>query len=201
MSHDKEGNRCLDVARSRYTFYLSSQSGQYRGNSTWHFTNPSMHQVDNKYSGNSVIMLRSLHVHTPASVSPFGAPGLLTVNLDGLPMRNNATSLANSKITIGGMAQSTAIGVVNLQRHLSSGGDAVGEHFRGSAAECGQLVAGDLVNSDFTVRLQGHGHGMSTPNAAGKTGTDLFFEAAGNHWVCKLEVQTLLNYNKPDSAY
>jgi hypothetical protein len=117
-------------------------------------------------------------------------------------MRNNAASIANSKIKIGGMAQSTAIGVVNLQRHLSSGGDAVGEHFRGSAAECGQLAAGDLVNSDFTVRLQGHGHGMSTPDAvSGKTGTDLFFEAVGNHWVCKLEVQALLNYNKHDSEY
>ena len=85
---------------------------------------------------------------------------------------------------------------------LGSSGDAVGEHFSGSAAECGQLVAGDLVNSDFTVRLQGHGAGMSTPNAAGKTGTDLYFEEAdSNDWVCKLEVQTLLNYNKHDSAY
>ena len=195
MSHDKEGNRCLDVARSRYTFYLSSESGEYRGDSTWHFTNPSMHQVDDKYSGNSVIMLRSLHVHTPANVSPLGAPGLLTVNLDGLPMRNNAASLANSKIMIGGMAQSTAIGVVKLPRHLLTGGDTVGEHFTGSAAEFGQLVAGDLVNSDFTVRLQGHGHNM-TPALTAK-----FFEAAGNKCVCKLEVQTLLNYNKHDSEY
>ena len=195
MSHDKEGNRCLDVARSRYTFYLSSSRGQYRGNSTWHFTNPSMHQVDDKYSGNSVIMLRSLHVHTPSNVSPLGAPGLLTVNLDGLPMRNNAASIANSKIKIGGMTQSTVIGVVKLPRHLFTAGDTVGEHFTGSAAEFGQLVAGDLVNSDFTVRLQGHGHNM-TPALTAK-----LFEAAGNHWVCKLEVQTLLNYNKHDSEY
>ena len=199
MSHDKEGNRCLDVARSRYTFYLSSESGQYRGNSTWHFTNPSMHQVDDKYSGNSVVMLRSLHIHSPESTlnaaGVLAVPGLLTVNLDGLSMRNNAASIENSKIKIGGMAQSTAIGVVKLPRHLLTGGDTVGEHFTGSAAEFGQLVAGGLVNSDFTVRLQGHGHNM-TPALTAK-----FFEAAGNHWVCKLEVQTLLNYNKHDSEY
>ena len=191
MPHDKEGNRSLDVARSRYTFYLSSESGEYRGNSTWHFTNPSMHQVDNEYAGNSVIMLRSLHVHSP--VGGLTEPSLLAVNLDGLPMRNNAAS--HNKIRIGGLTQSTAIGVVDLA--LDNG-----QHFSGSVAECGQLVAGDLVNSDFTVRLQGHGHGMSTPDAvSGKTGTDLFFEAVGNHWVCKLEVQALLNYNKHDSEY
>ena len=197
MSHDKEGNRCLDVARSRYKYTLTSEQGTYLGNSTWHFTNPSMRQVDNKYSGNSVVMLRSMHVYR----DPLQVPLLdhiipaATVHLDGLPMPNNAASNDT-----GTMTQSRAIGVVNLLSNASSG--AVGEHFSGSVAECGQLVAGDLVNSDFTVRLQGHGHGMSTPNAvSGKTGTDLFFEAAGNHWVCKLEVQALLNYNKHDSEY
>ena len=60
MSHDKEGNRCLDVARSRYKFYLSSERGTYLGNSTWHFTNPAMRQVDNKYSGSSLVMLRAM---------------------------------------------------------------------------------------------------------------------------------------------
>ena len=88
--------------------------------------------------------------------------------------------------------------VVNLLSNATS--DAVGEHFSGSVAECGQTVAGDLVNSDITVRIQSIGPVQSV--------ADDFFEeedavagAIVNKWVCELEVQTLLNYNKHDSAY
>ena len=69
-----------------------------------------------------------------------------------------------------------------------------GERFTGSVAECGQLVAGDLVNSDLTVRLQGIGVTQEQTNS--------FFEPTLlNKWVCELEVQTLLHYNKHDSEY
>ena len=75
-----------------------------------------------------------------------------------------------------------------------------GERFSGSVAECGQLIAGDLVNSDITVRLQGIGLTQEQTNS--------FFDhrpapdANKSHeWVCELEVQTLLNYNKHDSEY
>ena len=114
MSHDKEGNRCLDVARSRYKYTLTSEQGTYLGNSTWHFTNPSMRQVDNKYSGNSVVMLRSMHIVVPEVLT--NTVPMLAVHLDGLSMPNNAASLGPAgNLRIGDMIQSSAIGVVNLK--------------------------------------------------------------------------------------
>ena len=69
-----------------------------------------------------------------------------------------------------------------------------GERFTGSVAECGQLVAGDLVNSDITVRLEGIGVTQEQ--------TTLLFQPSLLHeWVCEFEVQTLLNYNKHDGEY
>jgi len=195
-THDKEGNRCLDVARSRYKYTLLSEQGTYLGASTWHFTNPSIRPVDDKYSGNSVVMLRSMHVYVTDPASDHIIPAA-AVHLDGLAMPNNAASSAGDK-RIGDMVQSSAIGVVNLLSNATS--DAVGERFSGSVAECGQLVAGDLVNSDITVRIQGTG--------LPQTVTNTFFEYASpvsgikqHNWVCELEVQTLLNYNKHDREY
>ena len=62
----------------------------------------------------------------------------------------------------------------------------------------GQLVAGDLVNSDITVRLQGIGLTQEQTNS--------FFDhdvggLISHEWVCELEVQALLNYNKHDGEY
>ena len=249
-THDKEGNRCLDVARSRYKYTLASTEGTYLGDSAWHFTNPSIRQVHDKYSGNSVVMLRSMHIVVPEALTK--TVPMLAVHLDGLSMPNNAASLGPAvKERIGDMIQSSAIGVVNLKNgnvqgeqnghvaaatagsvqhpvqaplHVDDAGvmtklntddpnlgsdvplatkriiKTFGERFSGSVAECGQLVAGDLVNSDITVRLQGIGMTQEQ--------TNFFFDhddgAGGpkNHeWVCELEVQALLNYNKHDSEY
>jgi hypothetical protein len=251
-THDKEGNRCLDVARSRYKHTLASAQGTYRGSSTWHFTNPSTRQVDDRYSGNSVVMLRSMHIVVPEVLTK--TLPMLAVHLDGLSMPNNAASIGPvGNLRIGDMIQSSAIGVVNLKNgnvqgeqngHVAAAsaldnlqhgvvGNPIqhvlvnaagelkkknpdpaavaatplvpaeetkrivktfGERFSGSVAECGQLVAGDLVNSDLTVRLQGIGVTQEQ--------TNLFFEPTLLHeWVCELEVQALLNYNKHDGEY
>jgi len=227
MSHDKEGNRCLDVARSRYKFYLSSERGTYLGNSTWHFTNPAMRQVDNKYSGSSLVMLRAMTLDIDGPV--LQTMGMLTVRLLGLSMPNTTECLAGSgvpKKAPNRMDQSCVVGVVNMRDGNihgaknadddvsagSAGGspsdDPVkrwtqtsGERYSGSVAECGQLVAGDLVNSDITVQLRGIGKDHGT-----QAETNTFFEKSGKEntnstWVCELEVQTLLNYNKHDSEY
>jgi len=203
-THDKEGNRCLDVARSRYKYTLRSEQGTFLGASTWHFTNPSMRQVHDKYSGNSVIMLRSFHIYMKDPSSTHIIPTVV-VHLDGLAMPNNAASSivqSSDNERFGDMIQSSAIGVVDLLALKSP--FSVGERFSGSVAECGQMVAGDLVNSDITVRIQGLGLPQTAPE--GSASTDSFFdtEVAGvrkNHWVCELEVQTLLNYNKHDGEY
>ena len=231
MSHDKEGNRCLDVARSRYKFYLSSERGQYMGNSTWHFTNPAMRQVDNKYSGSSLVMLRAMTLDRSFAGREvdFTSIGMVTVSLQGLSMPNTTECLAGSGVpetkAPNIMGQSCVVGVVNMidgniqgakntddDPPDGAGGttdDPVrrftktsGERYSGSVAECGQLVAGDLVNSDITVQLRGIGKDHGTQNE-----TNAFFEKnnggenTNSVWVCELEVQTLLNYNKPDSAY
>ena len=113
-THDKEGNRCLDVARSRYKYTLASAQGTYLGESTWHFTNPSIRQVDDKYSGNSVVMLRSMHIVVPEVLT--NTMPMLAVHLDGLSMPNNAASIGPvGNLRIGDMIQSSAIGVVNLK--------------------------------------------------------------------------------------
>ena len=240
----------MDVARSRYKYTLASAQGTYLGGSTWHFTNPSIRPVDNKYSGSSVVMLRSMHIVVPEVLT--NTMPMLAVHLDGLSMPNNAASIGPTGSVydrrIGDMIQSSAIGVVNLKngnvqgeqnghvaeatnlasvqhgtiQHIvvdpttallkkpgvDAGGNAVlvaatetkrivktfGERFSGSVAECGQLVAGDLVNSDLTVRLQGIGVTQEQTNS--------FFDQTLSHeWVCELEVQTLLNYNKHDGEY
>ena len=203
-THDKEGNRCLDVARSRYKYTLRSEQGTFLGDSTWHFTNPSMRQVHDKYSGNSVIMLRSFHIYMTDPASTHIIPTVV-VHLDGLAMPNNAASSivqSSDNERFGDMIQSSAIGVVDLLALKSP--FSVGERFSGSVAECGQMVAGDLVNSDITVRIQGLGPLPQTaPVTTPPTPSyDAFFAATDKHqWVCELEVQTLLNYNKHDREY
>ena len=226
MSHDKEGNRCLDVARLRYKFYLSSERGTYIGNSTWHFTNPAMRQVDNKYSGSSLVMLRAMTLKSEGPA--FTTMGMLTVSLQGLSMPNTTECLKGSGDPDAKapslMGQSCVVGVVNMidgniqgaknadDDTEDAGGEEIddlvrrftktaGERYSGSVAECGQLVAGDLVNSDITVQLRGIGKDHGT-----QAETNTFFEKSGKEntnstWVCELEVQTLLNYNKHDSEY
>ena len=117
-THDKEGNRCLDVARSRYKYTLASAQGTYLGESTWHFTNPSIRQVDDKYSGNSVVMLRSMHIVVPEVLT--NTVPMLAVHLDGLSMPNNAASSVVSDGR-GNMTQSRAIGGGDDSRLKSCG--------------------------------------------------------------------------------
>jgi len=220
MSHDKEGNRCLDVARSRFTFTLNMKDGQWQGGTTWRFSNPSMRQVDNKYQS-ALIMLRSFHIgitHLGAVNNAYWAPPapVVHVELQGLSMPNNAQSRAKEAGATsfdGIIGQSSIIGAAEMKplftKYLNNlNGLAYpigyGSRNHGSVAECGRLVAGDVVNGDIVVTLASPIVNFAA-NAFYQAGHDPhsnFQDTIINHnFVIELEVQLLLNYNKPDSAY
>ena len=165
-------------------------------------------------------MLRSFHIGvtpTGAANQAFWAPPAPTVQveLQGLSMPNNAQSRAkpDGKIYDGIIGQSSIIGAAEMKPLFTknfSNNDGLtypigyGSRNHGSVAECGRLVAGDVVNGDIVVTLASPIVNFAA-NAFYQAGHDPhsnFQDTKINHnFVIELEVQLLLNYNKHDSAY
>ena len=223
------GNRCLDLARSRYTFTLNSEHGEWMGGATWRFTNPCNRQIDNKYQ-TAVVMLRSFRIGIQDdAINKLWAPPapVVEVALDGLSMPNNMESHAPDK-RFGLLGQSTIVGVADMKPFFTkyAGNNAgaaqypigYGSRNHGSVAECGRLVAGDVVNQDLVVTLRG-GERNWQPDAFFKQNGPVLSAAnpfplklfapgfvppeqvvVTRNWSLELEVQLLLNYNKDDNG-
>ena len=189
------GNRCLDLARSRYNFTLTSKGGRYEGSSTWHFTNPGLRQIENKYQSASVL-LRSFHIANSAPTWSPPAPNV-AVNLSGAAMPNNTAGIigpSDSKQ----LQQSTVLSIVSLHPR-SDYFAGYGERHTGSAAVCGQLMAGDIANSDITIRLTDPDGDQATLDAVW-TEVDPATKELYRTWVMEIEVQLLLNYNTDETG-